>query len=119
MITLLLFQNGITNPAFIPNSETHYKHTEQNNSSQAKPAQQKQEHGFVKNLQKIPQLYRNPVYNLISLSIAVYFAVFIPVLTVIVDYTRDKGIPRSCEQFLIHSLTIGDLLGEYLIFYFV
>lgn len=111
MITLLLFQNGIENPAFIPDSETHYKQTEQNNSSQAKPAQQQQEHGFVKNLQKIPQLYRNPLYNLISLSIAVYFAVFIPVLTVIVDYTRDKGISRNCEQFLIHSLTIGDLLG--------
>ncbi|GFR09055.1 monocarboxylate transporter 9, partial [Trichonephila clavata] len=61
---------------------------------------------------KMVLLYKNPVYILISLNVATYFWVFIPILTVVVDFSRDKGLPMESEKFLIHALTIGDLTGR-------
>ncbi|GFT48011.1 monocarboxylate transporter 9 [Nephila pilipes] len=61
---------------------------------------------------KMIMLYKNPVYMLISLNVATYFWVFIPILTVVVDFSRDKGLPMEDEKFLIHALTVGDLTGR-------
>ncbi|GIY68178.1 monocarboxylate transporter 2 [Caerostris darwini] len=63
-------------------------------------------------IKNIALLYKNPVYLLISMNVATYFWVFIPILTVVVDFSRDKGLPVEQEKFLIHALTAGDLIGR-------
>lgn len=68
--------------------------------------------GIAKN---IALLYKNPIYILISICVATYFWVFICILTVVVDYGKDKGIEEKDTIYLIHSLNIGDLLGKYFV----
>ncbi|KFM58405.1 Monocarboxylate transporter 12-B, partial [Stegodyphus mimosarum] len=60
----------------------------------------------------ITKLYTNPVYILISLCMSTYVIIFIPILTVIVDYSKDKGIPESNGKYLINAMAIGDLIGR-------
>ncbi|GFT48005.1 hypothetical protein NPIL_638111 [Nephila pilipes] len=45
--------------------------------------------------------------------LATYFWVFYSHTTVVVDFSRDKGLPMEDEkgEFLIHALTVGDLTG--------
>ncbi|CAL1289225.1 unnamed protein product [Larinioides sclopetarius] len=63
-------------------------------------------------MKNIALLYKNPVYLLISMNVATYFWLFIPILTVVVDFSRDKGVPTENEKFLIHAITLGDLIGR-------
>ncbi|XP_035221583.1 monocarboxylate transporter 13-like isoform X1 [Stegodyphus dumicola] len=60
----------------------------------------------------IAKLYTNPVYVLISLSMLTYIIILIPILTVIVDYSKDKGIPETNGKYLINAMAIGDLIGR-------
>ncbi|XP_055945615.1 monocarboxylate transporter 9-like [Argiope bruennichi] len=63
-------------------------------------------------MKNIALLYKNPVYLLISMNVATYFWLFIPILTVVVDFSRDKGLALENEKFLIHAITLGDLVGR-------
>ncbi|GIY23771.1 monocarboxylate transporter 5 [Caerostris darwini] len=63
-------------------------------------------------LRSIAQLYTNPVYVLISICMSTYIIIFIPILTVIVDYSKDKGIPEANGKYLINAMAIGDLAGR-------
>lgn len=61
----------------------------------------------------IALLYRNPIYILISLCVSAYFWAFLPIITVVVDYSSDKGIEERDRIYVIHALTVGDLIGKY------
>ncbi|CAL1275601.1 unnamed protein product [Larinioides sclopetarius] len=63
-------------------------------------------------IKSIVALYQNPVYVLISICMSTYIIIFIPILTVIVDYSIDKGIPESNGKYLINAMAIGDLAGR-------
>ncbi|KAF8782660.1 Monocarboxylate transporter 9 like protein [Argiope bruennichi] len=63
-------------------------------------------------IKSIAALYTNPVYVLISFCMSTYILIFIPILTVIVDYSIDKGIPESNGKYLINAMAIGDLAGR-------
>ncbi|XP_054717562.1 monocarboxylate transporter 9-like [Uloborus diversus] len=67
---------------------------------------------LLDSLKTIVFLYSNPVYVLISLCMATYIIIFIPILTVIVDYSKDKGIPETYGKYLINAMAIGDLIGR-------
>lgn len=57
-------------------------------------------------------LYTNPAYVLINVCMTTYVLIFIPILTVIVDYGKDKGIPESYGKYLINAMAMGDLIGK-------
>lgn len=57
-------------------------------------------------------LYTNPAYVLINVCMTTYVLIFIPVLTVIVDYGKDKGIAESDGKYLINVMAVGDLIGK-------
>lgn len=69
-------------------------------------------------IKNIGLLYRNPVYILISLCVATYFWAFLPIVTVVVDYSADKGIEETERIYVIHALTVGDLIGKHQLFRF-
>ncbi|XP_071035756.1 monocarboxylate transporter 5-like [Parasteatoda tepidariorum] len=58
------------------------------------------------------RVYSNPVYILISVCMSTYIVIFIPILTVLVDYAIDKGIDESYGKYLINGLALGDLVGR-------
>ncbi|XP_071041199.1 monocarboxylate transporter 12 isoform X3 [Parasteatoda tepidariorum] len=97
------------------NGSENKKSSDSNNkrvSDQQKKDESDLTEHFLQSLKDIVLLYRNPVYILISLGVASYFWVFLPILTVVVDYSRDKGIPGEYEKYLFHALTVGDLVGR-------
>lgn len=57
-------------------------------------------------------LFKNPAYMLINICMTTYVIIFIPILTVIVDYGKDKGIPESSGKYLINAMAMGDLIGK-------
>ncbi|GFU20744.1 monocarboxylate transporter 5, partial [Nephila pilipes] len=67
---------------------------------------------ICQSIRSIMALYTNPVYVLISICMSTYVIIFIPILTVIVDYSIDKGIPESSGKYLINAMAIGDLIGR-------
>ncbi|GFY62298.1 monocarboxylate transporter 5 [Trichonephila inaurata madagascariensis] len=75
-------------------------------------AQNQSTQSISQSIRSIMALYTNPVYVLISLCMATYILIFIPILTVIVDYSIDKGIPESSGKYLINAMAIGDLIGR-------
>lgn len=64
------------------------------------------------NMKTIIELYANPMYILINICMASYVVVFIPILTVLVDYSKDKGIDETAGKYLINAMAAGDLAGR-------
>ncbi|GFU86127.1 monocarboxylate transporter 9 [Trichonephila clavipes] len=90
-----------------------YNPNEEPKHGEESPAEKPKDNSSILEIsKKMVLLYKNPVYMLISLNVATYFWVFIPILTVVVDFSRDKGLPMESEKFLIHALTVGDLTGR-------
>lgn len=58
------------------------------------------------------RVYKNPMFHLISLSLAVYGISFDPLTTVIVDYAKDKGHDDYIGKYFISILALGDLVGR-------
>ncbi|XP_042901885.1 monocarboxylate transporter 12 [Parasteatoda tepidariorum] len=67
---------------------------------------------FFQSIKAMKEIYTNPVYVLISICMATYVIIFIPIITVTVDYSKDKGISESYGKYLINALAIGDLVGR-------
>lgn len=67
---------------------------------------------FKDSLIVILQLHTNPLYLFTSISMAIYGVVFIPILTVLVDYSKDKGIDEAAGKYLINVMAAGDLAGR-------
>lgn len=68
--------------------------------------------GIWCNIGNSVKLHGNPLFLLISLCRAVHFSTFIPVVTIIVDYTMDKGLTEEDGIYVIAALSVGDLLGR-------
>ncbi|GBM88292.1 hypothetical protein AVEN_2103-1 [Araneus ventricosus] len=58
------------------------------------------------------RLHKNPVFLLISLCRGVFMLTFIPMVTIIVDFAMDKGLPRDTGKYVIATLSLGDLVGR-------
>lgn len=68
---------------------------------------------MIESLKAIVRLYRNPVFVLICVCMATYVLIFIPIMTSIVDYSKDKGLPETIGKYLIHAMAVGDIAGKY------
>lgn len=62
--------------------------------------------------QEIIKVYTNPMFHIISLSLAAFAMSFDPAITVIVDYIKDKGLEEDGAKYLISIMSIGDLFGR-------
>ncbi|XP_055934864.1 monocarboxylate transporter 12-like [Argiope bruennichi] len=58
------------------------------------------------------KLHVNPMFLLICLCRAVHFIVFIPVMTIVVDFVMDKGLLEQDGKYAIAVLSLGDLAGR-------
>lgn len=67
---------------------------------------------LLQNIRGIGPLYTNPVFVLISVCMAIFTCIIAPILTVVVDYGKDKGISESYGIYLINSIGVGDLIGK-------
>ncbi|KAG8200644.1 hypothetical protein JTE90_022266 [Oedothorax gibbosus] len=81
-------------------------------SSKSQDAKNQNTQSITQSLKSMVKLYTNPVYVLINVCMSTYILIFIPILTVIVDYGIDKGIPEIYGKYLINSMAIGDLIGR-------
>ncbi|XP_054706322.1 monocarboxylate transporter 12-B-like isoform X2 [Uloborus diversus] len=54
----------------------------------------------------------NPLFILISLTMAFYAFLFVGVLTIIIDYAVDHGISHDSGKFLIIGFSVTDLFGR-------
>ncbi|KAG8200640.1 hypothetical protein JTE90_022262 [Oedothorax gibbosus] len=80
-----------------------------NNKYNKNPNQQ----SFSESFKCIVKLYtKNPVYVLLNVCMSTYIIIFIPILTVLVDYGKDKGMSDSDGKYLINALAVGDLVGR-------
>lgn len=57
-------------------------------------------------------LISNPMFHVISISLAGFAMLFDPAITIIVDYVMDKGFEENDAKYFISMLSIGDLLGR-------
>lgn len=55
---------------------------------------------------------RNPMFHVISISLAGFAMLFDPAITVIVDYIKDKGLEENDAKYFISVMSLGDLLGR-------
>lgn len=57
-------------------------------------------------------LISNPMFHVISISLAGFALLFDPAITIIVDYVMDKGFEENDAKYFISMMSIGDLLGR-------
>ena len=67
---------------------------------------------MIESVKAIVRLYRNPIFVLICVCMATYVLIFIPIMTSIVDYSKDKGLPETIGKYLIHAMAVGDIVGK-------
>lgn len=53
-----------------------------------------------------------PMFILISISMAVYAFLFVAIVTIIIDYAGDQGIPADQGKYLIIGFSVADLIGR-------
>lgn len=58
------------------------------------------------------QTNTKPMFILISMSMAVYAFLFVAIVTIIIDYAEDQGIPADQGKYLIIGFSIADLIGR-------
>lgn len=123
MFSFLFLQNGSatsvgkSDPILIPTISGGLEAKEKNdiNSSAScekmPDASPRNQTSLSESIRGIGILYTNPAYVLINVCMTTYVLIFIPILTVIVDYGKDKGIPESYGKYLINAMAMGDLIG--------
>lgn len=67
----------------------------------------------LESVKDILGLYKNPIFVLICFCMCIYVLTFIPIMTSVVDYTKDKGLPETTGKYLVHAMAFGDILGKY------
>ncbi|GFY62301.1 monocarboxylate transporter 9 [Trichonephila inaurata madagascariensis] len=70
------------------------------------------EKSMLQSLRTIAKLYTNPIFLLICVCMATYVFIFIPIMTSMVDYSKDKGLPETVGKYLIHAMAVGDIIGR-------
>lgn len=78
-----------------------------------------QQKSILESAKDILRLYKNPVFVLICVCMATYVLIFIPIMTSIVDYSKDKGLPETVGKYLIHAMAVGDILGKLILHTFI
>ncbi|KFM58406.1 Monocarboxylate transporter 5, partial [Stegodyphus mimosarum] len=58
------------------------------------------------------KMISDPMFHMISLSLASFAMVFDPSITVIVDYLNDKGLEGDVAKYFISMLSLSDLIGR-------
>lgn len=58
------------------------------------------------------RLHTKPLFLMICLCRCVHFITFLPVMTTIVDYVKDKGFGPEDGNYAIAALSLGDLIGR-------
>ncbi|GFR30787.1 hypothetical protein TNCT_696561 [Trichonephila clavata] len=71
--------------------------------------QQKQETSFLK---AIIRTFSNPMFFLISLSLAALAFLLDPVFIVNVDFLKDKGLKEEVAKYFISAMAFGNLVGK-------
>lgn len=67
---------------------------------------------FCSHIKTACSLYTKPMFLLICFCRAVHLLTFMPVLTTIVDFCMDKGLPEDNGKYVIAALSLGDLTGR-------
>ncbi|GFS49247.1 uncharacterized protein TNCV_2410691 [Trichonephila clavipes] len=67
---------------------------------------------FPDHIKRTIRLFRDPAYWMICLSRCIHFLIFVPFLTIIVDFTIDRGFPESEGSYVIAAVSFGDLIGR-------
>ncbi|GFY51564.1 uncharacterized protein TNIN_146871 [Trichonephila inaurata madagascariensis] len=67
---------------------------------------------FPDHIKRTIRLFRDPAYWVICLSRCIHFLIFVPFLTIIVDFTIDRGFPESEGSYVIAAVSFGDLIGR-------
>ncbi|KAG8200641.1 hypothetical protein JTE90_022263 [Oedothorax gibbosus] len=75
-------------------------------------SQKKDPPTVMETIRSMVHLYANPVYILISLCMCTYVIIFIPTLTVVIDYSKDKGFQETYGKFILNAMAIGDMIGR-------
>ncbi|XP_035221582.1 monocarboxylate transporter 5-like [Stegodyphus dumicola] len=75
----------------------------------AVPPDNQQEASIYKGVIK---MISNPMFHMISLSLAAFEMFFDPSITVIVDYLNDKGLEEDVAKYFISMLSLSDLIGR-------
>lgn len=70
---------------------------------------------FYSHLKTAMWLHMKPLFLLTCLCRCVHFITFQPILTTIVDFSRDKGLPEEYGKYAIGTLAFGDLFGRLLL----
>ncbi|XP_054716904.1 monocarboxylate transporter 13-like [Uloborus diversus] len=60
----------------------------------------------------IIKVVKDPMFHMISLSLAAFAMLFDPTITVIIDYVKDKGLDSESAKYFISLMSLGDLLGR-------
>ncbi|GBM91801.1 hypothetical protein AVEN_194199-1 [Araneus ventricosus] len=54
----------------------------------------------------------NPMFYMVSISVATFAVVLDPVFIVLVDFMMDKGLTEEISKYFISAFSIGDLVGR-------
>ncbi|XP_035222178.1 monocarboxylate transporter 9-like [Stegodyphus dumicola] len=67
---------------------------------------------MLESVKSIARIYKNPLFVLICICMATYVLIVVPLMTTVIDYSRDKGLPETVGKYLIHATAVGDILGR-------
>lgn len=67
---------------------------------------------FKAHIKNAIRLHKNPLFLLISFSRCVHFLTFVPAMTIIVDFSMDKGLLEADGKYVIAAISFGDLMGR-------
>ncbi|GBM91804.1 Monocarboxylate transporter 9 [Araneus ventricosus] len=81
-------------------------------ASSEQSADAKDEKSFATSIKTMLRLYTNPIFLLVCVCMATYVFTFIPIMTSMVDYSKDKGLPETVGKYLIHAMAVGDIIGR-------
>lgn len=70
---------------------------------------------FYSHMKTAMWLHAKPLFLLTCLCRCAHFITFQPMLTTIVDFSRDKGLPAEYGIYAIGTLAFGDLFGRLLL----
>lgn len=70
---------------------------------------------FYSHIKTAMWLHLKPLFLLTCLCRCAHFITFQPILTTIVDFSRDKGLPAEYGIYSIGTLAFGDLFGRLLL----
>ncbi|KAF8783065.1 Monocarboxylate transporter 5 like protein [Argiope bruennichi] len=94
------------------NNEESLKKPALTSTSVEQSSDAKDEKSFSTSIKTMLRLYTNPIFLLVCVCMATYVFTFIPIMTSMVDYSKDKGLPETVGKYLIHAMAVGDIIGR-------